>query len=781
MFKIHLLTAIRQIRRSTSLSAITILGLAVGFTCAILLSIWINYEFQYDRFYSKTGQIYKVFIEENRNGNVDKYPSVSFPIAEAMRDEVPEIKYSTVVTDGSVKVKYNDLIFYENRVCFTDPQLFKIFDFKFTRGSENLALQHKQSIVISEKMANKYFRGENPVGKTVQMNDNYPFEVTAVVADIPKNSSFSFDFFVLAEYFAEPFIFNGTNWEALNFNSYICLRKDADPDVVRAKIHNIMTDHVAESKRYLNIQPMKDAHFYSVSGNPTNIKNVRIMMILGLVIYLVALFNFLNITIGRYQKRVFEFKTKKIIGAEMKQAFFQIFIECLVTTSIAAVLSLVISTLSLPLFGKLAGIQFFSSMIFSSFPMEIIGSAFLSSLFIGSGLLLIVFKKYLQFRPGRKDVQGKAKQAYQSFFVTVQFATAILLIIGVIVITKQLNFISKKDIGLNPENVITAPLKGSDRGKYLVLKEEFLKNSAVKNVTAAYNLPTSIGTNCVITAWPGNPHQEKLGLAYTVVDKDYFSTMGMNIIEGIPFSEKLESDSVAYILNGRAVEAMHLKEPVGAEIDFSCWTKGRVIGVVKDFNYRSMHSSIEPLIIVNNLWGAQHLLLKLNRKSDQKLLTDLERIWKRINPESPFNFQPLNNSLERMYRADKRFRNLMGASSTIALILSSIGLLGIILMHIQRRIKEIGIRKVNGAKISEVMSMLNRDFVKWVVIAFVIATPIAYYVMNKWLENFAYKTSLSWWIFVLAGLLALGIALLTVSWQSWKAAARNPVEALRYE
>lgn len=781
MFKIHLLTAIRQIRRSASLSAITILGLAVGFTCVILLSIWMNYELQYDRFYPKSDRIYKVFLEENRNGNVDKYSSVSFPVAEAMQNEVPEIEDATIVTNGSVKVKYNDLIFYENRVCFTDPQLFKIFDFKFTHGNKNLALKNKQSIVISEKMAHKYFRDENPVGKTLQINDNYSFEVSAVVDDIPANSSFNFNVFILAKYFSEPFIFNGTNWEALNFNSYICLRKDADPDVVRSKIHNIMADHVAGPKRYLNIQPIKKSHFYSVSGNPTNIKNIRIMMILGLVIYLVALFNFLNITIGRYQKRVFEFKTKEIIGAEMKQAFSQIFIECFVMTSISIVLALIISTLALPVFGNLTGIQFSGFMMFNRFTTGITGTAFLGSLLISSGLILIIFKKYLRLQSDYKEKQGKIKQAYQSFFVTVQFASAILLIICVFVVIRQLNFISNKDLGLNPENVVTVPLKGNDRGRYPVLKEELLRNSAVESVTAAYNLPTSIGTSCVITAWPGNPHQEKLGLAYTVTDKDYFSTMGMNIVQGVPFSEKLESDSVAYILNQQAVAAMHLKEPVGTEIDFSCWTKGRVIGVVKDFNYRSAHSSIEPLIIVNHLWGAQHLLVKLNRKPDQLLYSNLEKIWKKVNPESPFNFQPLSSSLEKMYRADRRFRNLLAASSTIALILSSIGLLGVILMHVQRRAKEIGIRKVNGAKISEVMTMLNKDFVKWVVIAFVVATPIAWYAMNKWLENFAYKTELSWWIFALAGVSALGIALLTVSWQSWKAATRNPVEALRYE
>jgi len=781
MFKIHLITAIRQIRRFTSLSAITILGLAAGFTTVILLSIWIHYEFQYDRFYKKTDRIYKVFLEETSKENNSKHPWVPFPLAEALRTEIPEIENSTIVTSGSIKVKHNDLIFYENHACFTDPGLFDVFDLKFIRGNKDLALKQKESIVLSEKIAKKYFGGDNPIGKMLQINDNYPFEVIAVVADLPENSSFNFDFFILAEYFADPLIYNGTNWEALNFNSYVCLRKNANPDVVRSKIRDVLMKYTPDRKRYLNIQPIKDAHFYSVSGNPTNITNIRIMAILGLVIYLVALFNFLNISIGRYQKRAYEFKTKGIIGAGRKQIFYQIFIECLFVISIATILSIIVSALTLPFAGRLAGQQFSNSMLFSKFLLLVIGLAFVCALIIGSIPLPIILKKYLKFRPGKEGKQVKTKYDYQSYFVTIQFAFAILLIIGVIVVTLQLSFISKRDIGLNPENVITSPLNGSERDKYPVLKEELLKNSSVKNVTVAYNLPTSIGTNCVITAWPGNPHQEKLELAYTVVDKDYFSTMGMNIVQGIPFSEKLRSDSVAYILNERAVAAMHLKDPVGSEIDFSCWTTGKVIGVVKDFNYHSMHSAIEPLIIVNQLWGAQHLLIKLNRNPDKVLLSNLEKTWKEINPQSPFNFQPLNNSLEQMYQADNRFKNLLLACSIIAIVLSSIGLLGIILMHVQRRIKEIGIRKVNGAKVSEVLVMLNKDFVKWVAIAFVMATPIAYYAMHKWLENFAYKTPLSWWIFALAGLLALGIALLTVSFQSWKAATRNPVEALRYE
>jgi putative ABC transport system permease protein len=781
MFKIHLVTAIRQIRRFTSLSAITIVGLAAGFTTVILLSIWIHYEFQFDRFYEKTDRIYKVFLEEPRKGSYDNHPWVPFPIAKALRDEIPEIENSTIITDGSIKVKHDDLIFYENKACFTDAQLFDVFDLKFIRGNKESALHRKESIVISERIAKKYFRDENPIRKMLQVNDNYSFEVTAVVADAPKNSSFSFDFFILAEYFAEPFIFNGTNWEALNFNSYVCLQNNANPDVVRSKIRDILMKHVPERERYLNMQPIKDAHFYSVSGAPTNIKNIRIMGILGLVIYIVALFNFLTISIGRYQKRAFEFKTKGIIGAGKMQVFSQIFIECLSIISIATVLSIILSVLVLPLAERLAGLQFTSDMVFSRFLLKVIGVAVISALFIGTVPLLIIFKRYLKFSSANEGKQPKAKFAYQSFFVILQFASSILLIIGVIVVTLQLNYISKREIGLNPENVIVAPLKGAERAKYPVLKEELMRNTAVKSVTAAYNLPTNIGTQCVITSWPGNPYQERLELAYTVVDKDYFSTLGMNIIQGVPFSEKQSSDSVAYIVNEQAVAAMHLKEPVGAEIDFSCWTKGKIIGVVKDFNYRSVHSRVEPLIIVNHLFGAQNLLVKLTRTPDQAILADLEKTWKEINPQSPFGFQPLNNSLVQMYQADQRFKNLLFTCSTIAIILSAIGLFGLIFMHVQRKIKEIGIRKVNGAKISEILTMLNKDFIKWVAIAFVVATPIAYYAMHKWLENFAYKTKLSWWIFALAGLVALGIALLTVSWQSWRAATRNPVEAMRYE
>jgi putative ABC transport system permease protein len=781
MFRIQLLTAIRHICRFRSLSAITILGLAVGFTCIILLSTWIGYEYQYDRFYKKADRIYKVFLEEGENGNINKHPWVSFPVAKTLKEEVPEIENSTVVTDGSIKVKYNDFIFYENHVCFTDPQIFKIFDFGFSRGKKDLVLQHKNSIVISEKIAQKYFHDENPVGKILFVNDDYSFEVTAVVEKIPQNSSFNFDIFILAEYFADPFIFCGTNWEALNFNSYVRLREGVSPEVVREKIRDIFMKHVPDGRRYLNIQPIKASHFYSVAGDPANIKNIRILIILGLVIFFVAVFNFFNISIGRYQKRASEFKTKGIIGAGEKQHFFQLLTENILILLMAVILSLIFSVLILPLTGELLGVQFSNNMIFSSIPMWTASSAFGTALIAGTWLLLFICRQYMIPRPVYLNRTGKSKRASQSVFVTLQFTFAILLLIGVFVITKQLDFISRKDIGLDPQNVVTVPLKGSDRNKYLILKEELLRNSAVKSVSAAYNLPTNVGTRCVITTWPGNPHQEKLELNYTVADKDYFSTLGMNIVAGIPFSEKLKSDTVAYILNEQAVAAMHLKEPVGAEIDFSCWTKGKVIGVVKDFNYRSVHSPIGPLIVVNHLWGAQHLLIKLNRKPNSALFNDIENIWEKINPESPFNIRPLDSKIEEMYLADKRFRDLLFICSVIAIVLSSVGLFGLVLMFLQHRTKEIGIRKVNGAKISEILAMLNKDFVKWVAIAFVIATPIAWYAMHKWLENFAYKTELSWWIFALAGVLALGIALLTVSWQSWRAATRNPVEALRYE
>ncbi len=781
MIKLYIKTTMRQLRKFSSLSAINILSFVVAFTCILLLTVWINHELQYDRFYNEANRIYKVFLEEEVNGNLSKHPWVSFPLSKALREEVPEIKNSTIVKGGAIKVRYNDLIFYENKTCFTEANVFDIFGLDFIRGDKTNALKSKESIVITEKIAKKYFGNENAIGKILHINDDYQFQVTAVIKDIPDNSSINFDLFILAEYFSDPLTFNNTHWGALNFNSYIWLNKNANPDVVRDKIKGIAIKHNPDYKRYVNIQPIKQSHFYSVAGEPTNIKNIRIIILLGIIICLISLFNFLNISLGQYHKRITEFKTKEILGSNTKQITAQILFECFILILISTILSFFLSFFLFPLANKITGLNYSTNLLFKSFTLLPVSAYFIVSLIVSNIPLVFFSKSRLKSTVSSQVLVSKSKLNYRSIFVTFQFAASIILVIGSIVVARQLNYIIKKDMGLNTSNVITLPLNGSDRDKYPVLKTELLKNSHVKHVTAAYNWPTQINTSCGIEAWPGNNYQDRLELKYTVVDEDYFSTMGMTMVQGVPFSKKLKSDSVAYILNESAVKAMNLENPVGAMIDFGCWTTGKVIGVVKDFHLESMHTKIRPLLIAHHLWGAQHLLVKFNNKPDKVALSQVESIWKQINPQSPFSYQLLDHTTQNMYWKESRFKNLMISCCIIALILSTIGIFGIVLMQAQKRTKEIGVRKINGARITDILAMLNKESTKWILTSFTIACPIAWFIMNKWLENFAYKTELSWWIFALAGAVTLIIALFTVSWQSWKAATRNPVESLRYE
>ncbi len=781
MIIIYIRSLLRQLKIFSALYAITTLGLTIGFSCVILLSIWVNSELQFDGFYQKAARIYKVYIEEEVNGNSAKYAWVPFPLAKVLRNDIPEIENSTIVTGGSIKVKYNDLLFYENKTCFTEAGIFDVFDIEFIRGNKEKALAQKESIVITNKIAKKYFGDEDPIGKSIIVNDEYSFNISAIIKEIPENSSINYDLFILGEHFADPLIYNGVNWGALNFNSYVCLQESAKPDEVRGKIRDILIKYKPDKERYVNIQPIKQSHLYSVSGSPTNIKNILIMITLGIVICMVAVINFLNISLGQYHKRTKEFETKGILGSNKRQLALQIFSECSLIIIIATCLSVVLSITLFPIAENITGLYYSTNQLYESNIVIVIISLMVLALLIGVIPIIIYFIGSLKTGSARKDKSHSFQKPHNFVFITLQFAASILLIIGVLVVTKQLSFILDKDMGLDTSNVITLPLKGGDKERYEVLKEKLLKTSNVKQVTAAYNWPTQIGTSCGIESWPGNPYLERLEIKYTVVDKDYFSTMGMTMVKGVPFSEKLNSDSVAFILNESAVAAMNLDEPVGSEIDFGCWTTGKVIGVVKNFHFQSMHSKIRPLIIVNNLWGAQHLLVKFHLEPDQLALNQVEAIWKEVNPQSPFSYLLLEHTTENMYRKETRFKNLMVSCSIIALILSAIGLFGVILMHAQKRIKEIGIRKVNGAKIFDIIKMLNSAFVKWIAIAFFIASPIAYYAMNKWLQSFAYKTALNWWIFALAGVLALVVALVTVSWQTIRAARRNPVEALRYE
>ncbi len=780
MFKIHLITSIRNLKRSFPLSLIYVSGLAIGFTCVFFLSIWVNNELEYDRSFTKVNRMYKVYLEEEINGQENKHPWVSFPLAEALRNDIPEVESSVIINSGSIKVKYNDQIFYEKRTCFTEPEISKVFDFETIRGNNENALKKKESVVINDKTAIKYFGNEDPIGKTLVINDEYLFEVTAVVKSLQKNSSINYDLFILAKYFSDPLSFNNTNWGALNFNCYLILKENANPDEVRNKIKDLHLKYQPEVKRSVNIQPIKKSHLYAVDGKPTNIKNIRIMITLGFVIWLVALINYLNIIIGQYYKREKGFRTRNILGSNNKYLLGQILTESSFVILLSSVFSVFLSSMVFPLGKRLTEIDFPSNLVLDKYSLLVYSCLFIGTLIICVPVIYFYTKGIKHINCQKSSLTGTRK-TYNSMFIIFQYAASVFLVISVIVVIKQLNFITEMEIGIDTANVITLPLQGNDRKSYPTLKMELLKNNHVKNVSAGYNCPTQIRTSCNIIAWPGNPYQEKLGLNYTVVDEDYFATLNIPIVQGVPFSKKPKSDSVAYILNESAVKKMNLSDPIGAIIDFSCWQPGKVVGVAKDFHFQSMYSKIEPLVIAHHLFGAQNILIKLNNNPDDQALSSIESVWSQVNPESPFNYQLLDHTIESMYKKDRRFKNLLISCSIIASIITSIGILGIILLQTQKRTKEIGIRKVNGAKATELIALLNKDMLRWIIIAFLISSPIARYVMLRWLNNFAYKTTLNWWIFALAGAIALFIAVLTVSWHSWRAATRNPVEALRYE
>ncbi|NQT77419.1 MAG: ABC transporter permease [Bacteroidetes bacterium] len=784
MIKNYFKIAIAHLIKGKIYSLISISSLTIGLAVCILLLLYVSDELSYDRYHKKADNIYRLCQEV--------HPYQAPGVARLLADNLPEIKkYARILPRDNILVQFEDNKYKEDYVAWVDAELFEIFSFNFIQGNAENSLQQPGTFVISEKTAHKYFGDENPIGKILKVGNEYDYTITGVIEDIPQNSHFTFDIFMTLEdgdmMFGSDWM---NNWGWLNFLVYFELQNEFSKPELEAKICNLRKDpnDPEAPLPVFTLQNLKDIHLYSSHFlgdiQPQNsITYVLIFSAIGLLILLIACFNYINLFTANASTRGTEIGVRKAYGASRKQLALQYISESFVVLMISLFLSLVIVQIALPIFNELSGKNLpFSILANINIVLSILGMVIIVSLLAGwyPALVLSSYSPTKALKSSKNN--AGAKFQFKKILVGAQFTIVIILIACATIMFRQINFIQNKELGFDKEAVITTVFDYGAEATYNTLKHALLSQSYVSSVSTASRIPSGSLNNEGGVLPEGKT--EPSAIPYVHVNFDYFKTLGIKAIQGRLFSDQLKTDATeSIILNKEAVKRLEIEgNPIGQSIKCN-WPKStrRVIGVIDDVYFESLYNKIKPVVFLIDYTEAYHLIVKVKPSDVIGSMKSVAKICQNYYPDEVIEFSFLDTQLQQRYQKDTKTFQLMGYFAVLAILLACIGLMGMASFILARRTKEIGIRKVNGATISEIMQMLNLSFIKWIGFAFVIATPIAYYSMDKWLANFAYQTSLSWWIFALSGGITLVIVLVTVSWLTYRAARRNPIESLRYE
>ncbi|MGV8139083.1 MAG: FtsX-like permease family protein [Mangrovibacterium sp.] len=785
----------RHLKADKANTLINFTGLVIGLSIVTVILVFVLNELGYNHSFVHRDRIYRIInYSENYNIHWANTPFVTGVAAKDQLAEVEAVVHQFNISDLEVK-KGEEFMTDQNMLC-TEGSFFDVFGMKLLWGSLSGFDESKNKVLLSRSAAATYFGTENPVGKILavrQKGVEQNLEVAGVFQDFPQNSTIkatligNTDFGL--EVLSRTVISTGEapsiqemkeSWsEGAFFTNYLLLKKGASAAQVESKLRQLGREHSEEDNKLdFSLQPLNDIYFGSnkLSDNNSGDKGNRSMLFIlasiGLLILLVACINYLNLSSAQALTQTKSLAVRRVCGAPRQTLIAQMVQESMLISLLALPFALLIGYFALPYLSQLLGKTYtieITDRFLVSFSILILIAA-------GTGALsgLLVALKINSFRLV-ETLKGKYSEAgnrhvLRKAMVVFQISVFIVLIAVMIFVQKQVHYAFSKDLGIEKEGLLRIPLGDHN---YELFKQEISKNSNILHVSGALWIPPHKGK--MYLSIPRA--DDKTGMAKVnglFVDYDFARTMGMQIVMGSDFDREKNNSGV--LVNESAIKALGLKEVIGEQTAF-----GPVIGVVKDFNMYSIHEAIVPMLIGLNPQMCREVAVKINTRNAKTTIDFLQKTWKSTGGTTAFDFDFTNDMLEQIYQSDIRFSRIIGLLAGIAILIASLGLFGLSLLMSRQKTKEIGIRKVSGARVSEVVVFLNRDFVIWVALAFVLSTPVAYFAIQKWLENFAYKTNLSWWIFALAGLLALGIALLTVSWQSWKAATRNPVEALRYE
>jgi putative ABC transport system permease protein len=786
MLNNYLKVALRKMRRQKTFSVINMAGLAIGMAICILILLWIQDELSYDRFHENADNICRVVLNDQRYGLV--WPVISIPVAPALKDNFPEIIDSTRVSDFQGLVTREKKQFDEVG-AYVDPSFFEIFSFPFVKGNPNTTLETPSSIVISQRMADKFFGTEDPLGKNLKLNNELNLVVTGVIENMPSNSHLNLDFLVPFGIF-ERHDRDPTNWGRFQIYSYVLLQENTRSTDIDPKLRGILQQHDVRDGLELELEPLTQIHLYASDGGG-DIRYVYIFGIISFFILVIACINFMNLSTARSSMRTKEIGVRKVTGARRVDLIRQFLGESIFFSFVALALAIVLASLFLPAFNNLAGKQLsMNPQGNRNLILGFLGIVIFSGLLAGSypALFLSSFQPVNILRSALIPTRfGSKKSTLRKALVVVQFTISVFLVIATLVIFKQLRFIQNINLGFQKDHIISIPLRGISVLQHHAFKSEVLWNQKIQGIAATSELPILIGKTRCGYNWEGKDPEKEFCMNEIYVDHDFIETMNMTIVKGRGFSKDFATDSEgAYVINEAAVDAMGIQSPIGKRFfapTHSGMREGPIIGVVKDFHFRPLHDEIGPLVMFIMPENYRYFCVRVqtNVSRISETIAFLENTWKKFVPNFPFSYRFLDMTFDSLYRSEKKTSQIFSCFTSLAIFISCLGLFGLVAQITEQRTKEIGIRKVMGASELDIALLLSRDFMKWVLTATAIAWPLAYFAMKKWLQNFAYRTSLGIEIFIAAVVLSFAIALATVSFQSIRAAITNPANSLRYE
>ncbi|MGD2294289.1 MAG: ABC transporter permease [Candidatus Aminicenantes bacterium] len=774
--------ALRRIRRQKGYSFINITGLTIGLTCCILIFFWVQHELSFDRFHKKTKQIYRVLSvwpEENEYG-----PQGPGPLGPALKEDYPEIVNAARLFPPPPRpVRHEDRVFHV-RALGVDPSFLEIFSFPLVRGDVKTSVEDPNFIILTEETARKYFGYEDPIGKVMMFewwSRWLEFHVTGVIEDVPSNSHLQFEALI-------PFDFVTASgmaidrWDVTAYHTYIQLEENVGYKTLDAKISGILKDHYPDATSQIHLEPLARIHLFSFFGGGPIIY-VYIFSLIGILILLIACFNFMNLSTARSMTRAKEVGLRKVVGSSRRQLIQQFLGESIVLSLFALGVALILVQLLLPVVNHILGTSLVMHLSLLTVGI-LLGIALITGLFSGSypAFLLSGFRPVTAVRGA--DRKTSKRSPLRRVLVISQFIISIVLIICVTFISRQMDYVKNRELGFEKTHILSLVMGGSFWDKYETIQQELLSNPRILSMTKTnFAFPAGFGTSHVW--WEGKEDNENIFMAIRSVDFDFQKTFDIEMVEGRFFSREFKTDVLeSFILNEAAVEFMGLDDPVGKA--FSCQIpfaegKGKIIGVVKDFHFQSLHNEIRPLIIMIHPYWRINCYIKISSDDVSSTLAFIDTKLKKLVPEYPFELKFLEEDIDRLYRTEQRIGSIVSYGTILAVFIACLGLFGLASFTAEQRTKEIGIRKVLGASVAGIVFHFIKQFALWVILANVIAWPMSYLIMRQWLRGFAYRTPMGWEVFTLSAILALGIALITVSYQALKSATANPVDSLRYE
>lgn len=809
MLKNYFKTAWRTIIKNKVSFAINIMGLSIGIAVCLIITLFILDEFSYDRYNEKADQMVRVTLKAKLGDEILRESSVPAPVAGTLKREFPEVVDATRIstTYGLQKVTYKENSIRRGKMVFVDPNFFELFTLPFLKGNPKTALSRPNTIILTNSQAEIYFGKENPLNKSIEIEGQGQYTVTGIIEEVPASSHFHFDLFASMKGNEDA---KNQRWMNGSYTSYLLLEDGTELAQFEAKLPAIVEKYMGSqlndalgmtyeeflesgNEVGLYVQPLTDIHLYSdFTGTGDfeaggDINTIYMFAAIALFMLLIACINFINLSTAGASKRVKEIGMRKILGSKKRQLIFQFLTESFIATVIAMVIGVLVLLVLLPYFNQLSDKSLEINNLLTPQTLLILTVLTLSISFMAGGYPAFFMSSFRPIQALKNKFLSGNSKGVRGGLVVFQFVISVSLIIGTLVVSQQMNYIQNKDVGYEREHLTVirdAFLLGKDVPGF---KNELLKNPSVKSITSSSFIPAGpTDNNMQMISLPTNT--ELLRRTYEFyIDEEYIPTLGMEIVEGRNFSKKLGSETNNVIINETAIEVFGLNEnPIGQTLLKSTNLKGgrqklNIIGVVKDFHSRSLHESIEPLMMLKSTNEVTGLIVKSKTADMSKLLSFMKNKWDFLGSGEIFDYAFLDHLYNETYIREQNMNVILRIFALLTIFVACLGLFGLVTFIAQKRLKEIGIRKVLGSSVSQIVSMLTIDFLKLILLSMLVAFPLGYYFMNKWLQNFAYRIEIEWWVFALAGLTTILIAFLTISYRSIKAALMNPVKSLRTE